>query len=123
MNKIILPTPILGSNLANLVVELETLRNNNLISEVNIFVFDQIKTLLNRLEILGSARIEGNNTTVMEYVEKRQEMDSKNDKDESNDKDTSISESIREILNIEEAVKYCEEYIKTVKGVGYKFEF
>lgn len=117
MNKIILPAPILGSNLANLVVELETLRNNNLTSEVNIFVFNQIKTLLNRLEILGSARIEGNNTTVMEYVEKRQEMDSENDEVTPNDKHTLVSESIREILNIEEAVKYCEEYIKTGKKI------
>ena len=91
MSKIILPKPILGSNLANLVVELETLRNNNLTTEVNIFVFNQIKTLLNRLEILGSARIEGNNTTVMEYIEKRQEMDSENDKDGSSDKHISIS--------------------------------
>lgn len=118
MKNIKLPTPILGSNLANLVVELETLRNNNLTSEINIFVFNQIKTLLNRLEILGSARIEGNNTTVMEYVEKRQEMDSENDKDGSSDKHTSISESIREILNIEEAVKYCEEYIKTGRRIN-----
>ena len=124
MSKIILPKPILGSNLANLVVELETLRNNNLTTEVNIFVFNQIKTLLNRLEILGSARIEGNNTTVMEYIEKRQEMDSENDKDGSSDKHisiskhTSISESIREILNIEDAVKYCEEYIKTGRKIN-----
>ena len=88
MKNIPIPKVLLGSYLANLVVELETLKNKDLHMTTNVLVFNQLKDLLNRLEMLGSARIEGNNTTVMEYIEKRQSME-----DETGD-DEKISESI-----------------------------
>ncbi len=114
MKKIPLPKVLLGSDLANLVVELETLKNKDLHMTTNVLVFNQLKDLLNRLEMLGSARIEGNNTTVMEYIEKRQSMENESD-------DEKISESIQEILNIENALRYCEESLRLGKKINRSF--
>jgi len=115
MKNIPIPKVLLGSYLANLVVELETLKNKDLHMTTNVLVFNQLKDLLNRLEMLGSARIEGNNTTVMEYIEKRQSME-----DETGD-DEKISESIQEILNIENALRYCEESLRLGKKINRSF--
>lgn len=115
MKNILLPKVLLGSDLANLVVELETLKNKDLHMTTNVLVFNQLKDLLNRLEMLGSARIEGNNTTVMEYIEKRQSMEDENGEDEK------ISENIQEILNIEKALRYCEDSLKLGKKINRLF--
>ncbi|KND59972.1 hypothetical protein BVER_04604 [Candidatus Burkholderia verschuerenii] len=52
------------------------------------------------MESLGSARIEGNNTTLSDYVESRMEGNA------------TASDQLREIANIEEAMAYAEEAIE-----------
>ena len=52
------------------------------------------------MESVGSARIEGNKTTIAEYVESVLEEDRKDE-----------SESIREIQNMEQALDYIEKNI------------
>lgn len=62
-------------------------------------VFFQLKRIFHTLESIGSARIEGNNTTITEYIETKL-TDSKN-----------ISPNIKEIQNIEKAMEFIEANI------------
>ena len=68
--------------------------------------FYQLKRLFHLLESVGSARIEGNNTTVAEYLET---------KIEGRGELSRADEATREIANIEHAMNYIEEYL----GSGY----
>ncbi len=70
MQKISIPDPSWGSDLANIILDLEKLRTKKLGGEVPAYIFFQLKELFQILETIGSARIEGNNTTLSEYVEK-----------------------------------------------------
>jgi len=63
-------------------------------------VFFQLKHIFHTLESIGSARIEGNNTTVAEYIETKLEANER------------VSEGIREIKNIEKAMEFIEDNIK-----------
>ena len=92
MEEIKIPDPSWGSELANIILDLEKLRTKNLGGDVPPYIFFQLKDIFHILETLGSARIEGNNTTLAEYVEKIIENEEKND--ESND----------EIKNLERAI-------------------
>lgn len=102
--QITIPNPSWGSNLANIILDLEKLRSKNLYGEVPPHIFFQLKNIFQILETLGSARIEGNNTTLSEYVEKIIENKAKKD------------ENQKEVSNLDEAVKFIEENIdeKTV---------
>ena len=95
--KITIPDPAWGSNLANIILDLEKLRTKKLSGNVPAHIFFQLKDIFHILETLGSARIEGNNTTLAEYVEKI--IDSQKSKDESRD----------EIKNLELAIRFIEE--------------
>ncbi|MDX9813521.1 MAG: Fic family protein [Sulfurimonas sp.] len=97
MEKITIPDPSWGSNLANVILDLEKLRTKKLGGDVPPYIFFQLKEIFHILETLGSARIEGNNTTLSEYVEKIIEQD--NTKDESSD----------EIKNLYKAIEFIEE--------------
>ena len=96
MNNISIPDPSWGSQLANIILDLEKLRTKRLGGDVPPHIFFQLKDIFHILETLGSARIEGNNTTLSEYVEKII--------DESND-----DESNYEIKNLEKAIDFIEE--------------
>ena len=96
MNKINIPNPSWGSQLANIILDLEKLRTKRLGGDVPIHIFFQLKDIFHILETLGSARIEGNNTTLSEYVEKIIE---ESNGDESDD----------EIKNLEKAIEFIEE--------------
>lgn len=63
-------------------------------------MFFQLKALFHTLESLGSARIEGNHTTLADYIDSKVEG-----KAESTDQ-------LLEIANIEKAMDYIEEVIK-----------
>lgn len=95
MHKINIPDPSWGSDLANIILDLEKLRTKQLGGNVPPYIFFQLKDIFHILETLGSARIEGNNTTLSEYVEKIIE----NETDESSD----------EIENLEKAIEFIEE--------------
>ena len=99
MVEIVIPDPSWGSDLANVILDLEKLRTKQLGGDVPPYIFFQLKELFQILETIGSARIEGNNTTLSEYVEKIIE-------------DRSEDEQSREIRNLENAIHYIEESLE-----------
>lgn len=94
-------TPDFNDNLTDLIIELDHLRRRTLVGSTHPQVFFQLKHLFHTLESIGSARIEGNNTTIAEYIETRLE-----------DKEETVSYSIREIMNIEKAMVFIEDTIE-----------
>jgi len=98
MKNIYIPDPSWGSELANIILDLEKLRTRQLGGDVPPHIFFQLKNIFQILETLGSARIEGNNTTLSQYVEKL--IDEKAE-DESDD----------EIKNLDRAIEFIEEQI------------
>lgn len=91
-----IPEPTWNSPLAGAILELEKLRTQHLYSEVPPYIFFQLKDIFQILETLGSARIEGNNTTLSEYVEKIIERNSV------------VDEKRQELENIEAAIDFIE---------------
>jgi Fic family protein len=91
--------PTFGSSLTDLIIELDHLRKKQLDGSTHPKVFFQLKHIFHTLESIGSARIEGNNTTIAEYIETKL-SDNK-----------TVSQSIREIQNIERAMAFIEENV------------
>lgn len=89
--------PPFESRLTDLVIELDHLRKKRLGGTTHPHVFFQLKSIFQTLESIGSARIEGNNTTISEFIETKLE-DRKY-----------INEQIQEIRNIEECISYIDE--------------
>lgn len=89
--------------ITDLIMELEKLRYKQLRGSTHPLVFVQLKALFHMLESIGSSRIEGNNTTVLDYVESA--------KLKATDVIDKSAEQIREIANIEKAMRYLEENI------------
>ena len=88
----------------DLIMELEKLRYKMLQGSTHPLVFNQVKSLFHMLESIGSSRIEGNNTTIVDYVESAKLNDLNNY--------TSSVEHILEIDNIEKATQYIEDTIE-----------
>jgi Fic family protein len=103
---LLLLDPDWGSPLAGVIIELEKLRVKKLGGPVPPYIFFQLKEIFQIFESLGSARIEGNNTTLSEFVEKIIENPTKKAKDEG----------LKEIYNIERAIDFIETHVnkKTV---------
>ncbi|MFN8359803.1 MAG: Fic family protein [Candidatus Kapaibacterium sp.] len=91
--------PSFGSSLTDLIIDLESLRKKNVRGSTHPKVFFQLKHIFHTLESIGSARIEGNNTTIAEYIETKLS-------DETN-----VQPSIREIQNIEKAMIFIENNV------------
>lgn len=91
--------PAFGSSLTDLIIELDYLRKKQLGGSTHPKVFFQLKNIFHKLESIGSARIEGNNTTIAEYMETNL-SDRKQ-----------FSEGIKEIQNIEKSMAFIEENI------------
>lgn len=91
--------PEFGSPLVDLIIELDHLRRKQLQGSTHPHVFFQLKRIFHMLESVGSARIEGNNTTIAEYVETKI------------DERPYINENIQEIRNIETAMDFIDEHI------------
>ncbi|WP_305952107.1 Fic family protein [Emticicia oligotrophica] len=97
---ILLIQPAFDSILTDLIIELDYLRKKSLEGSTHGLVFFQLKNIFHTLESIGSARIEGNNTTIAEYIEtKIEEPDN-------------ISNNIREIRNLENAMQFIEDNVK-----------
>ncbi|MBP2833249.1 Fic family protein [Aquimarina sp. U1-2] len=94
-----LPHPEFGGELTSLVLELEHLRRLQLKGTTNPFVFFQLKDLFHTLESIGSARIEGNNTTISQFIETQLE-----------DRPF-VNEKVEEIRNIERAMRWVDEIV------------
>lgn len=91
--------PSFDSPLVDVLNELEHLRRLRLGGDTPPPIFFQLKAIFHMLESLGSARIEGNHTTLADYVESRVEG-RENDTDQ-----------MREIANIEKAMNHIEDTI------------
>ena len=90
--------PAFSSSLTDLVIELDYLRKKPLGGSTHPQVFFQLKHIFHTLESIGSARIEGNNTTIAEYIETKLVH--------SQD----VPAGIREIQNLEKAMAFIEEH-------------
>lgn len=89
--------PSFDSPLVDVLTELEHLRRLQLQGTTPAPVFYQLKYIFHMLESLGSARIEGNHTTLADYVESKLEGT------------PASSDQLREMENIEAAMAYIEE--------------
>lgn len=95
--------PRFESRLTDLVIELDHLRKKRLGGTTHPHVFFQLKSIFQTLESIGSARIEGNNTTISEFIETKLE-DRKY-----------INEQIQEIRNIEESINFIDGDTENIK--------
>ncbi|UVA79540.1 Fic family protein [Pandoraea commovens] len=89
--------PSFDSPLVDVLTELEHLRRLELAGDTPPQIFFQLKSIFHTLESLGSARIEGNHTTLADYIESKMEG-----AQDANDQ-------LREISNIEHAMNYIDE--------------
>lgn len=94
--------PSFDSPLVDVLTELEHLRRLRLGGSSPPQVFFQLKHIFHMLESLGSARIEGNHTTLADYVESKLEGTRQTPTDQ-----------LREMENIEAAMAYIEERVKS----------
>ena len=90
--------PSFDSPLVDVLTELEHLRRFRLSGSTPPSLFFQLKSVFHILESLGSARIEGNHTTLADYVESKMEGSD------------AATDQLREISNIEKAMTYIEEH-------------
>ncbi len=95
-----LPKPPFESSLTSTIIDLEKLRTKELGGDVHPAVFVQLKVIFQLLESLGSARIEGNNTTLSDLVERQI------------DGASTLDEQMKEIANMESAMNFIDEHIK-----------
>ncbi|WP_054176690.1 Fic family protein [Citrobacter sp. CtB7.12] len=91
--------PSFDSPLVDTLTELEILRHLRLETDVHPILFAQLKAVFHMLESLGSARIEGNHTTLADYVESKVEGTQ------------SSTDQLKEINNIEAAMEFIDEYL------------
>ena len=93
--------PAFDSPLVDVLTELEHLRRLQLRGTTPAPVFFQLKTIFHMLESLGSARIEGNHTTLADYVESK-----------LGGAPGAGSDQLREMENIESAMAYIDQAIQ-----------
>ena len=92
--------PSFDSPLLDVLTDLEHLRRLQIQGTTPLPVFMQLKQVFHVLESLASARIEGNHTTLADYVEARV-IDGPN-----------RSEQLQEIANIERAMQQVEDSVE-----------
>lgn len=92
--------PAFSSPLLDVLTELEPLRRLQLAVSTPQPVFVQLKRVFHLLESLASARIEGNHTTLADYVEEKVAGDG------------SRADAIQEIRNLERAMDYVEAAVQ-----------
>jgi Fic family protein len=105
-----LVSPDFGSPLTKLILELDFLRRNVLGGTTHPRIFFQLKSLFHMLESIGSTRIEGNNTTVAEYIETKisTKVSVKNEKSLNDEK-------YKEIRNVENAMSFIDDNINQIE--------
>lgn len=101
--------PAFDSPLVDVLHELEHLRRLKLAGTTPAPVFFQLKRVFHMLESLGSARIEGNHTTLADYVESSLEGTA------------TAGDQLSEIANIEEAMTYIESVMQPGAEVSEHF--
>jgi Fic family protein len=102
--------PAFNSPLVDVLTELEHLRRLQLQGSTPAPVFHQLKTIFHMLESLGSARIEGNHTTLADYVESKLDGAPQ-----------VASDQLLEMANIEGAMAYVETAIQPGEALTEHF--
>jgi Fic family protein len=102
--------PAFDSPLVDVITELEHLRRLKLEGSTPEPVFQQLKSIFHMLESLGSARIEGNHTTLADYVESRLD-----------DAPATQSDQLQEMANIEQAMRYIEAHVEPGQSLSEHF--
>lgn len=95
-------SPEFNSTITDLIIDLDYLRKTTITSTTPAYLFLDLKEVFHALESIGSARIEGNNTTIAEFLETKIEV---------LPTETYHTESLREITNIEEAMHFVEDWV------------
>lgn len=104
-----LVSPGFDSPLTDTLMELNHLRRLKLGGSTAPWVFFQLKQIFHILESVGSARIEGNRTTISEYIEQKIEKKERS------------TERYSEIANVEGAMAFIEENISQGAPVSHHF--
>jgi Fic family protein len=99
--------PAFSSPLLDVLTELEHLRRLEMRGTTPTPVFMQIKQVFHSLESLASARIEGNHTTLADYMETKVAIDK-----------SVPSDALREIENIEAAMQHVEESVQSQSNIS-----
>src|SRR5690606_13470266 len=102
--------PSFDSPLVDTLTDLEYLRRLQLHGLTPPYLFFQLKRIFHIFESLGSARIEGNQTTLADYVE---HIVSEGEKQPS--------DQLREIENIEKAMDYVDSSIESGSPITGQF--
>ena len=94
--------PAFNDGLIDIIMDLERLRAPRRgKSRVDPYIFVQLKTIFHVLESLGSVRIEGNNTTISDVIDKTIDGSLK----------TSKEEKIKEFVNTQSALEFVETQV------------
>lgn len=104
-----LVSPSFDSKLMDALMELNHLRRLRLVGSTAPWMFFQLKNIFHLLESVGSARIEGNRTTVSEYIEQKIQQAERS------------SERFSEIANVEAAMNYIEDNINEGTNITHHF--
>jgi len=96
-------------SLMDALMELNHLRRLTLKGSTAPWLFFQLKEIFHLLESVGSARIEGNRTTVSEYIEQKIAGKERS------------TERFSEIANVEEAMCYIEDNINVGSKISHHF--
>jgi Fic family protein len=104
-----LVSPSFDSPLTDTLIELNHLRKLRLQGATAPWIFFQLKDIFHILESVGSARIEGNRTTISEYIERKIEHKERS------------SERFSEIANVEAAMDFIEENIDEGTDITHLF--
>lgn len=113
MRKVNLIEPKFDSELMDLIIDLDFLRKKEFIGSTPPKIFSQLKDLFHILESIGSARIEGNNTTTAEYIESKLDAN-------TGHQNNPVSNNVLEIHNIEDAMEYIESDLNNLT-INHKF--
>src|SRR5574342_23118 len=93
--------PRFNSSLTQLIINLDHLRRKRLGGTTHVKIFFQLKEIFHMLESIASARIEGNHTTIAEYIETKI------------DKPKNKTEEQKQINNLEMAMNFIDEHINS----------
>lgn len=104
-----LVSPSFDSPLTDTLIELNHLRKLRLQGTTAPWIFFQLKDIFHILESVDSARIEGNRTTISEYIERKIENNERS------------SERFSEIANVEAAMDFIEENIDEGVDITHGF--
>lgn len=91
--------PDFDSEIADLVIDLDHLRRKDIQTRTHPMVFQDLLSLFHTIEAVGSARIEGNSTQLLELMDAEQSPESR------------ISQGVKEIQNMEKALVFIDQYI------------